>query len=84
MKFLVEGILCGDCERDITDALLHIDLGARVKVDALIHHVGVAGRMTLEQACNAIEARGFRIASVLDQTLEDAVWSGARPASQFI
>jgi hypothetical protein len=56
MKFLVEGIRCGNCERDITDALLHIDIGAR----------------------------GFRVDSIVDQTLEDAVWSGARPAAQYI
>lgn len=83
MKLLVDGIRCGDCVRAISNAVLGVDVGARVKVDVASRHVGIAGRMSLEQARNAIEARGFRIDAVLDRTLEDAVWKGARPSLQY-
>lgn len=83
MKFLVDGIRCSDCVRDINDAVLGVDVGARINVDAASRHVGIAGRMSLEQARDAIEARGFRINAVLDKTLEDAVWKGARPSLQY-
>lgn len=79
MKLLVEGIRCGDCVRTIIDAVLGLDVGARINIDARVHHVGIAGRMSLEQASRAIEAQGFRVASILDRTLEDAVWKGTRP-----
>ena len=83
MKFLVDGIRCDDCIRVISDAVLGVDVGARINVDAASHHVGIAGRMSLEQARDAIEAHGFRISAVLDKTLEDAVWKGARPSLQY-
>lgn len=79
MKLLVEGIRCGDCVRTITDAVLGLDVGARINIDARVQHVGIAGRMSLEEASRAIEARGFRVASILDRMLEDAVWKGSRP-----
>ena len=84
MKLLVDGIRCGDCVRAITDAVLGIDVGARINVDAPSRHVGIAGRMSFEQARAAIEARGFRIDAVLDRTLEDAIWKGERPSLQYI
>lgn len=84
MKLLVDGIRCGDCVRAISNAVLGVDVGARVNVDVPSRHVGIAGRMSLEQARDAIEARGFRIDAVLDRTLEDAVWKGARPSLQYI
>lgn len=83
MKLLVDGIRCGDCVRAISNAVLGVDVGARVKVDVASRHVGIAGRMSLEQARTAIESRGFRIDAVLDRTLEDAVWKGARPSLQY-
>jgi copper chaperone len=83
MKFLVEGIRCGDCVRDITDAVLRVDMGARINIDSE-RQVGIAGRMSLDQAVAAIESRGFRIASILDRTLEDAIWKGKRPSVSYI
>ena len=84
MKFLVDGIHCGDCVRVINDAVLGIDAGVRINVDEEGRHVGIAGRLSLEQAREALEARGFRIDAILDKTLEDAIWKGARPSIQYI
>lgn len=83
MKFHVEGIRCGDCVLAIIEAVLRVDIGARVNVDAL-QEVGIAGRMTLDEARSAIEARGFRVATIVDRTIEDAIWKGVRPVTQFI
>lgn len=83
MKFMVEGIRCSDCVRAITDAVLGVDLGARINVDTSSRHVGIAGRMSIDQARDAIEARGFRIGSILDGTIEDAIWKGVRPRAQY-
>jgi copper chaperone len=83
MQLLVDGLRCGDCVRAITDAVLGIDVGARINVDAPSRHVRIAGRMSLQQARDAIEARGFRIESVLDRTLEDAIWKGPRPSLPY-
>jgi copper chaperone len=83
MELLVDGLRCGDCVRDITDAVLGIDVGARIHVDAPSRHVRIAGRMSLEAARDAIQARGFRIESILDTTLEDAIWKGPRPSLQY-
>ena len=58
--------------------------GARVNVDAETRHVVVAGRMSVEQARSAIESHGFPVASIVDRTLEDAVWKGTRPTTQYI
>lgn len=65
MKLLVELIRCNDCVRSITDALLKLDLGARVRFPES-HQVSVEGRLTLSDAAQAIEAKGFRVAGVLD------------------
>jgi hypothetical protein len=84
MKFLVDGIRCSDCVRVISDAVLGVDVGARINVDATSRQVGIAGRMSLDQARGAIEARGFRVDAILDKTLEDAIWKGVRPSLQYI
>ena len=81
MKLIVEGIRCGDCVRAITAALLRLDLGARINVDEAERAVGIAGRMSLSDAASAIEAGGFRVAAIADDTLVDAVWpKSGRPA----
>jgi len=84
MELLVDGVYCGDCVRAIVDAVLGIDVGARINVDSMTRHVGIAGRMSVEQARSAIEARGFQVKSILDRTLEDAIWKGTRPTTQYI
>jgi hypothetical protein len=70
MKLLVELIRCNDCVRSITDALLKLDLGARIRFPEA-NQVSVEGRLTLPDAAQAIEARGFRVAHVLDPALFD-------------
>ena len=60
MKPLADGIRCGDCVRTIIDAVLGIDVGTRINVDANTRHVGIAGRLSVEQARIAIEARRVR------------------------
>ena len=84
MKLLVDGIRCRDCVSAIIDAVLGMDVGARVNVDAETRHVVVAGRMSVEQARSAIESQGFPVAAIVDRTLEDAVWKGTRPTTQYI
>lgn len=84
MKLLIDDIRCGDCARAIVDAVLGIDVGARINVDSMTRHVGIAGRMSVEQARSAIESRGFQVKSILDRTLEDAIWKGTRPTTQCI
>jgi len=70
MKLQVEGIRCGACPGRIIAALLRVDLGARVNFspDDLLR---VEGRMSLRDAAEAIEALGFRIASILDSAIVD-------------
>lgn len=70
MKLLVELIRCGDCVRSITDALLKLDLGARIRFPG-DHQVSVEGRLTLSDAAKAIESQGFQVAQVLDAALFD-------------
>lgn len=70
MKLLVELIRCHDCVRGITDALLKLDLGARIRFPEP-HQVRVEGRMTLSDAAEAIESLGFKVSRVLDAATVD-------------
>lgn len=78
MKLLIDGIRCGDCVRSITDALLKVDLGARINFNDKPHLVRIEGRLTLGDATAAIERVGFGIASIVDSTTEDAVFRPRR------
>ena len=70
MKLQVEGIHCGACPGRIISALLRVDLGARVNFSP-DDELRVEGRISLKDAAHAIEALGFRIASVLDSAILD-------------
>ena len=59
-----------DGVRSIIDAILQVDLGARINFDAPL--VSIAGRMTVDDASAAIERCGFQVAAIVDQTLVDA------------
>jgi hypothetical protein len=70
MKLRVLGLRSGESVRSIIDALLEVDVGARINFDA--HLVSIAGRMTVGDASAAIERSGYRVASIVDRTLIDA------------
>ncbi|MFC5576434.1 heavy-metal-associated domain-containing protein [Lysobacter niabensis] len=78
MKLLINGIRGGDCVRSITNALLDVDLGARVNFNLEAQLVRIEGRLTVGDATTAIERGGFRVASVVDDTVVDAVFRAGR------
>jgi len=69
MKLRIHG-LQEDGVRSIIDALLAVDLGARINFDAPL--VSIAGRMTVDDASAAIEGCGYEVAAIVDRTLIDA------------
>ena len=77
MKLLINGIRGGDCVRHITNALLDVDLGARVNFNLEAHLVRIEGRLTVGDATTAIERGGFKVASVVDDTVVDAMFRAA-------
>jgi hypothetical protein len=84
MKLLIDGIHCGACPARVTSALLGLDLGARVNFAS--NELRVEGRMSLSDAAQAVEALGFRIASVVDDSVRDtgaALDRRARRADYF-
>lgn len=78
MKLLINGIRGRDCVRSITNALLKVDFGARINFDLEAHLVRIEGRLTVDDATAAIERGGFKVASVVDGTIVDAVFSAGR------
>lgn len=78
MKLLVNGIRGGDCVRSITNALLKVDFGARINFNLEAQLVRVEGRLTLGDATAAIERSGFRVVSIVDSTIVDAVFRSDR------
>ena len=70
MKLSIHGIRGDDGVRNIIDALLAVDLGARIHFDA--HLVSIAGRMAVGDARSAIERCGYHVASIVDRTIIDA------------
>jgi len=74
MKLSIQGIRDDEGVRSIINALLELDLGARINFES--HMVCVAGRMTIGDASAAIERCGFAVVSVVDRTVVDA---GFRP-----
>ena len=77
MELIVDGVRCGDCERTIVDALLQVDLGARVNLGLGdeapdVRAVRIEGRMSVDQARTVIEHGGFRVAAVRDASVRDA------------
>lgn len=77
MELIVDGVRCGDCVRTIVDALLQVDLGARVNVGLPgsgpeERAVRIEGRMSLDQARTVIEHGGFKVAAIRDASVRDA------------
>jgi hypothetical protein len=70
MKLRIDGLRGDDGIRTIIDALLDVDLGARINFDAPL--VSIAGRMTVDDASAAIERSGYQVTSIIDRTLVDA------------
>jgi len=70
MKLRIHGLRGDEGIRSIIDALLEVDLGARINFDAPL--VSIAGRMTVGDASAAIERCGYQVASIVDRTLIDA------------
>lgn len=78
MKLQVNGIRCGDCIRSIVDALLRLDLGARINFNLDAHVVRVEGRLTPHAAATAIEQGGFEVAAIVDTEVVDAAFRTRR------
>jgi copper chaperone CopZ len=71
MKLLIDGIRCGDCIRNVTNEVLKLDLGARINFPT-VRQVRIEGRLSLMDVAAAIERIGFKVASVLDDTVIDS------------
>lgn len=78
MKLFIDDIRGGDCARSITNALLQVDLGARINVNLESRLVRIEGRLTVGDAMTAIERGGFKVARVVDDTIVDAVFRAKR------
>ena len=76
MMLHVNDIRCGDCVRAITDAVLRVDLGARINVCAAGRRVRIEGRVSVDQARRVIEQRGFAVARVIDARATDTAVRG--------
>ena len=78
MKLFVNDLRCEDDMRNITNALLKVDLGARINFNLEARWVRIEGRLTLSDAIAAIERCGFQVVSVVDDTIVDAVFRHGR------
>jgi hypothetical protein len=83
MKLLIDGIHGGECVRNITDALLGVDLGARINFNLDAHLVRIEGRLSVDDARTAIERGGFRVACVVDDTVMDTMFRVGRREAAF-
>jgi hypothetical protein len=78
MKLLVSDIRRAGGVRNITNALLKVDFGARINFNLEAHLVRIEGRLTLNDATAAIERCGFQVVSFVDSTIVDAVFRSER------
>lgn len=78
MKLLVSGLRERDGARGITGALLRVDIGARINFDLEAGLVRIEGRLTVDDATEAIKREGFRVAAVVDDAVVDAVFRPRR------
>lgn len=53
--------------RALMDALLRVDLGARIQINALAGEIEVEGRFDKDDACTAIERLGLHLARVQER-----------------
>lgn len=66
MRFHVTGMTCHHCVRRITDAILRLDLGARVNIDLARGEVRVEGRLEPAAVEAAIRATGYEATATAD------------------
>jgi hypothetical protein len=78
MELILDGALGGERTSSLTQALLRKDLGARINFEPEARRVRIEGRLSLDDACAAIELCGLAVASVADATIIDASCRGAR------
>ncbi|KQY50478.1 hypothetical protein [Lysobacter sp. Root494] len=78
MKLRLHGLDDRKRVRSITDALLQMDVGARINFDLDAKLVRIEGRLTVEDAKTALARSGVRVASVVDSTVVDAAFRHTR------
>jgi len=78
MKLRLHGLYDRERLRSITDALLRMDVGARVNFDLDAKLVRIEGRLTVDDAKTALARGGVQVASVVDSTVVDAAFRHAR------
>lgn len=74
MKLRLQGLHDRDGIRSITRSLLQVDIGSRINFDLDAQLVRIEGRLTLADATAAIARGGYQVASVVDDTIVDAVF----------
>ncbi|GAB3097607.1 hypothetical protein [Lysobacter terrae] len=77
MKLRLNEIRDRNSVRDITNALLKVDIGARINFDLPAHLVRIEGRLSLDDATAAIARVGCQVASIVDGTVVDTVFPRA-------
>ena len=78
MKLRLHGPYDRERVRSITDALLQMDVGARINFDPEARLVRIEGRLTIDDAKTALARGGVQVASVVDGTIVDAAFRHAR------
>jgi len=74
MKLRLHGLYDRERLRSITDALLQMDVGARINFDLEAKLVRIEGRLSVDDAKAAIARGGVEVASIVDSTIVDAVF----------
>ena len=71
MKLRLSDLRGTDTVRAITRALLQVDIGARINFDMTAQLVRIEGRVSLDNATQAIVRSGSRVSTVIDGTVVD-------------
>ena len=66
MKLVVEGMTCGHCVKVVTGAIQQLDGDARVLVDLAGHTVQIDGRISREDAVQAIQDSGYTVTGAVE------------------
>ena len=78
MKLRLQGLYDRERVRHITNALLQMDVGARINFDLDARVVRIEGRLSVDDAKTAIARAGMQVASVVDHTIVDAAFRHPR------
>lgn len=78
MKLRLHDLYDRECVRSITDALLQMDVGARINFDLDAKLVRIEGRLSVDDAKAALARGGASVASVVDHTIVDAAFRHPR------